>query len=459
MRLSAIIAACLAVACVKAEPYVSTEIDASGNMKTAAGVDPNDEMTSFISVEEVINKYVPEKERKNIMRVINGRGSEPKTVPSNAQQVADANNFQIKLESMVHLAAEEQLRSRRVVRIAVAQNSIAKPTTDPIKDQFEGILAKIEKIIDAAGMMGVNVLALQEAWTMPFAFCTREKLGWMEFAEDPENGLSTKFIKKKAKQWNMVIVSPILERDMKHQERIWNTAVVIGNRGNYIGKHRKNHIPRVGDFNEASYYLEGDTGHPVFETEFGRIAINICYGRHHPLNWMGFALNGAEIVFNPSATVGALSEPMWAIEGRNAAIANTYFVASTNRVGTETFPNEFTSADGKPAHKDFGHFYGSAYVAGPDSSRSTGLSRVRDGLLAVDVDLNQIRQVRDRWMYQMTARYEMYAALLNDYVRHDFKPQIIRDPAMEDRQDPPESRTVPLSSYRSTEGRHKRVEL
>ena len=70
----------------------------------------------------------------------------------------------------------------------------------------------------------------------------------------------------------------------------------------------------MGDFNESTYYMEGNTGHPVFETEFGRIGVNICYGRHHPLNWMGFALNGAEIIFNPSATVGALSEPLWPIE-------------------------------------------------------------------------------------------------------------------------------------------------
>ena len=65
-----------------------------------------------------------------------------------------------------------------------------------------------------------------------------------------------------------------------------------------------------------------------------------------------------------------LSEPMWSIEARNAAIANSYFSCAINRVGTETFPNEFSSADGRPAHKDFGHFYGSSYVAGPDGSRT-----------------------------------------------------------------------------------------
>lgn len=106
-----------------------------------------------------------------------------------------------------------------------------------------------------------------------------------------------------AQQYKMVIVSPILERDSDHGDQLWNTAVVISDSGNYMGKHRKNHIPRVGAFNEATYYFEGNTGHPVFETKFGKIAINICYGRHHPQNWTMFGLNGAEIVFNPSATV------------------------------------------------------------------------------------------------------------------------------------------------------------
>ena len=123
-----------------------------------------------------------------------------------------------------------------------------------------------------------------------------------------------------AKANDMVIISPILERD--ERDIIWNTAVVISHTGKVMGKSRKNHIPRVGDFNESTYYMEGDTGHRVFDTKFGKIAINICYGRHMPMNWMTYGLNGAEIVFNPSATVGALSEPLWPIEARCAAIAN-----------------------------------------------------------------------------------------------------------------------------------------
>lgn len=193
-----------------------------------------------------------------------------------------------------------------------------------------------------------------------------------------------------------------------------------------IGISRKNHIPRVGDFNESAYYMESTLGHPVFQTQWGRIAVNICYGRHHPQNWMMYGVNGAEIVFNPSATVGSLSEPLWPIEARNAAIANSYFAVAINRVGTvrsfmkyetqnphlnqkselnlqESFPNEFTSGNGKPAHKDFGHFYGSSYVAAPDGSRTPSLSRSRDGLLVTEVDLNMCRQVKDHWGFRVSS--------------------------------------------------------
>lgn len=72
--------------------------------------------------------------------------------------------------------------------------------------------------------------------------------------------------------------------------------------------------------------MEGNTGHPVFETEFGKIAVNICYGRHHPMNWQAFGMNGAEIVFNPSATVGDLSEPMWPIEVRENSFTFLHLV-------------------------------------------------------------------------------------------------------------------------------------
>lgn len=160
---------------------------------------------------------------------------------------------------------------------------------------------------------------------MPFGFCTREKLPVCKFAEDIETGPTTSFLKnvdqimmeteKKnifkshvsnififqvAERYNMVILSPILERDANHGDILWNTAVVISERGHILGVQRKNHIPTNG---ESEYYMAGTTGHTVFETTFGRIAVSICFDRHHPQCWLAYALNGAEIVFNPCATV------------------------------------------------------------------------------------------------------------------------------------------------------------
>lgn len=358
-----------------------------------------------------------------------GQSLERIILPELAASLSTKHDFD--MQAFRFRADEEALRKPRVVRAGLIQNSIALPTTAPFSDQKKAIMQRLKPMIDAAGVSGVNILCLQEAWMMPFAFCTREKR-WCEFAE-PIDGESTQFLQDLARKYNMVIVNPILERDSKHGEVIWNTAVIIGNHGNIIGTHRKNHIPRVGDFNESTYYMEGNTGHPVFETCYGKIAVNICYGRHHPLNWLAFGINGAEIVFNPSATVGELSEPMWPIEARNAAIANSYFVGSINRVGTETFQNPFTSGDGKPQHSDFGHFYGSSYFSAPDASCTPSISRHRDGLLVSDMDLNLCRQLKDKWGFRMTARYELYADLLSRYLKPDFSPQVITDPSFKER--------------------------
>ncbi|CRK93358.1 CLUMA_CG006899, isoform A [Clunio marinus] len=379
------------------------------------------------SLEDCLVKHIPPNELKEVKRILYGR-SDDNAIPicETAKKIAEKNKFEVK--SYQFDALSEDSRSPRIVKIGAIQNSIVASTSEPISKQRDAIHQKIGNIIDAAGADGVNILCLQEAWPMPFAFCTREKHPWCQFAESVENGPTTLFLKERAIKYNMIILSSILERDEDHSDQLWNTVVVISNSGKVMGKHRKNHIPRVGDFNESTYYMEGNTGHPVYDTQFGKIAINICYGRHHPQNWMMFGLNGAEIVFNPSATViGALSEPLWGIEARNAAIANSYFTVAINRVGTETFPNEFSSGDGKPAHKDFGPFYGSSYVAAPDGSRSPGLSRNKDGLLICQIDLNLCRQIKDKWGFRMTQRLSLYGEKFSEASKLDYKPQVVKE--------------------------------
>lgn len=358
-------------------------------------------------------------------RILFGKETRKLNLPLSVVDAAVNGGFD--LQGYAFDAAQEQLRHPRIVRVGLIQNRIVLPTDAPVGEQVAALHKRIAEIVEVAAQCSVNIVCFQEAWTMPFAFCTREKLPWTEFAESAEDGPTTKFCQKLAKMYNMVVVSPILERDSAHGDILWNTAVVISNSGNIIGKSRKNHIPRIGDFNESTYYMEGNTAHRVFQTPFGKIAVNICYGRHHPLNWLMYSINGAEIIFNPSATVGDLSEPLWPIEARNAAIANHCFTCAINRVGTENFTSEFTSGDGKKAHHDFGYFYGSSYVAAPDGSRTPSLSRIHDGLLVAELDLNICRQINDKWGFKMTGRYEMYAEELAKVVQHDFQPNIVKE--------------------------------
>uniref|UniRef100_A0AC35THF8 CN hydrolase domain-containing protein n=1 Tax=Rhabditophanes sp. KR3021 TaxID=114890 RepID=A0AC35THF8_9BILA len=378
-----------------------------------------------IGLEDILEKKLSGEDLNEAWRLIYGQKLEAEGISEEIQSEAKINDFQIKAFNIE--AADEQLRPKRLVKIAAIQNAIVEPTNAPVAEQRNAIHKRVGLMIEAAAKSGANIIGLQEAWTMPFAFCTRERLPWTEFAESAETGPTTKFLSQIAAKYGVVIISPILERDEAKDDVIWNTAVVISHTGKVMGKSRKNHIPRVGDFNESTYYMESELGHPVFETKFGLIAINICYGRHHPQNWLSFALNGAEIIFNPSATINGLSEALWPIEARNAAIANHVYTVAINRVGTEIFQNAFTSGDGKPAHNEFGHFYGSSYVAAPNGVRTPGLSRNKEGILITQVDLNLCRQTKDTWGFKMTQRLGLYGEEFTAAAKPDFKRHIIRE--------------------------------
>ena len=375
------------------------------------------------SVDVSLKKHLPENVYKDVAKIYYGRVPEILESTEEAKQHALKHNYE--LGSYKITTFKEQLRSQRITKLGAIQTKYPCATDLPIKEQMKLNFNRYEKIIEGAYLNGVKILGLQETWTSPFFFCTRETNPWIEFSESALYGESTNFLKELAKKYNMVIISPILERD-DNKETIWNSAVVIDNKGQVMGKHHKVHIPRVGDFNESTYYMEGELGCSVFETEYGKIGVNICYGRHHPLHWLAYNLNGAEVVYNPSATINTLSEGLWPIEARNAAVANHYFSVGINRVGTEIFPNSFTSGNSKEAHNDFGHFYGSSYVTAPDGSRTPGLSRTSDGLLVTEVDLNMCRQVKDVWKFTMTGRHKMYAKMLKEYSKPDFKPDVIK---------------------------------
>ena len=149
----------------------------------------------------------------------------------------------------------------------------------------------------------------------------------------------------------MVLVLPMYE--IEQAGLYYNTAAVIDADGTYLGKFRKQHIPQVKGFWEKFYFRPGNGGYPVFDTAVGKVGVYICYDRHFPEGWRALGLNGAEIVFNPSATHRGLSEYIWRIEQPAAAVANMYYVGAINRVGIEA---------------DIGDndFYGQSYFVDPE---------------------------------------------------------------------------------------------
>ncbi|ELU18476.1 hypothetical protein CAPTEDRAFT_176971 [Capitella teleta] len=198
------------------------------------------------SAESILEKHLPEAELKEIQRIIYGGTLKKLELPSEALQLGQQKDFEV-AGYILGEAQREEVRPPRIVRVGLIQNKIVLPTDAPILEQRDALHQRIVEMIDAAALAGVNILCLQEAWTMPFAFCTREKHPWCQFAESAEDGPTTKFLQELCKKHNMVIISPILERDENHGDVLANTAVVISNTGKVLGKSRKNHIPRVGD--------------------------------------------------------------------------------------------------------------------------------------------------------------------------------------------------------------------
>jgi N-carbamoylputrescine amidase len=201
-----------------------------------------------------------------------------------------------------------------------------------------------------------------------------------------------------AKDLGIAMVVPVYE--VEQEGIFYNTAAVIDKNGNYLGKYRKTHIPHVAPgFWEKFYFRPGNLGYPVFDLGFAKIGVYICYDRHFPEGARCLGLNGAEIVFNPSATVAGLSEYLWKLEQPAHAAANGYFVGAINRVGTE-------------APWNIGEFYGQSYFCDPRGQIFAQASRDKDEVLTADLDLDRIAEVRKTWQFFRDRRPDMYGDLV-----------------------------------------------
>ncbi|OGU47931.1 MAG: acyltransferase, partial [Ignavibacteria bacterium GWB2_36_8] len=221
----------------------------------------------------------------------------------------------------------------KIVRGGLIQATLAGSSEDPIAKIKQAMIEKHLKMIDDAAKQKVQLLCLQELFYGPY-FCAEQKTKWYDMVEKIPDGPTTKLMQEVAKKHNMVIVVPVYEEEMTGV--FYNTAAIINADGKYLGKYRKHHIPHCEPgFWEKFYFRPGNLGFPVFQTAYADIGVYICYDRHFPEGARALGLNGAEIVFNPSATVAGLSEYLWELEQPAHAVANGYFVGAINRVGKE----------------------------------------------------------------------------------------------------------------------------
>jgi beta-ureidopropionase len=284
----------------------------------------------------------------------------------------------------------------RLVKCGLIQASSACSSDEPLERIREANIEKHMKFLDQAGRQGVQIVCMQEIFTGPY-FCAEQNTRWYDATEKIPDGPTTRLMQEVAKKYSMAIVVPIYEED--ETGVYYNTAAVIDADGTYLGKYRKSHIPHTAPgFWEKFYFKPGNLGYPVFKTQYADIGVYICYDRHFPEGARELGLNGAEIVFNPSATVAGLSEYLWKLEQPAHAVANAFFVGAINRVGVE-------------APWNIGEFYGQSYFCDPRGQIVAQASRDKDELIVAELDLDKIREVRNVWQFYRDRRPETYGGL------------------------------------------------
>ena len=282
------------------------------------------------------------------------------------------------------------------LRAGIIQMALKESTDKSPAEITKAMIEAHIPYIEEAGEKGVQVLCFQEVFTQPY-FCPSQDVKWFDAAEPIPDGPTTKLMQKYAKKYDMVIVVPIYEAD-DVTGVYYNTAAVIDADGEYLGKYRKTHIPQVSGFWEKFFFKPGKSNWPVFKTKYCKLGVYICYDRHFPEGWRALALNGAEYIVNPSATVAGLSEYLWKLEQPASAAANGCYIGAINRIGRE-----------QPW--DIGEFYGQSYFVNPRGQIEKEASRDRDELLIHDLDMSMVKEVRNLWQFFRDRRPDAYGKL------------------------------------------------
>ena len=267
-------------------------------------------------------------------------------------------------------------------------------------------LQKALTLIGQAAQRGAQIICLQELFRSQY-FCQKQDATIFDLAE-PIPGPSTEALAEAARQHQVVIVGSLFER--REAGVYHNTAVVLDADGSLLGTYRKMHIPDDPLYFEKYYFTPGDQGYRCFDTRYGRIGVLVCWDQWYPEGARLTALQGAKVLFYPTAIgwhpsekaqYGTAQRDAWRTIQRAHAIANGVYVAAVNRVG-----HEGPSEGGL-------EFWGSSFVSDPFGVVLSEASNNKEEILVAECDLAHLESVRRNWPFLRDRRIDSYGQIVN----------------------------------------------
>ncbi|MFT3787859.1 MAG: carbon-nitrogen hydrolase [Tepidisphaeraceae bacterium] len=276
---------------------------------------------------------------------------------------------------------------------------------------------KQAKLLEEAAKAGGQILCTQEIYRGQY-FCQIEDHRFFETAE-PIPGPSTERFSKIAKQYGVVIVASLFEK--RASGLYHNTAAVIDADGSLLGIYRKMHIPDDPLYYEKFYFTPGDTGFRAWKTKFATIGVLICWDQWFPEGARLTAMQGAEVLFYPTAIgwhpaekaeFGHAQHDAWETSMRAHAIANGCYVAAANRIGHELV----LGADGNPVNDDGIQFWGQSFLAKPDGQVQYRASVDKEEVIVQPIDLQKVEFSRTHWPFLRDRRVDAYGDITKRFI-------------------------------------------
>ena len=299
--------------------------------------------------------------------------------------------------------------SKRVVNVGVTQMACSADTGSNLKNQV--------RLVEQAAKQGAQIVCTQELFRSQY-FCQLEDHRFFKVAETIP-GPSTDALGKVAKKHKLVIIASLFER--RASGLYHNTAAVIETDGSIKGIYRKMHIPDDPLYYEKFYFTPGDTGFRAFDTTHGKVGVLICWDQWYPEGARLTALQGAEILFYPTAIgwhpkekeiYGTAQHESWELIQRSHGVANGCYVVAPNRIGTEIIYD----ADGRPASEDGIIFWGQSFVSGPDGQIIRKASVDKKEVMVVPCDLDRVEFSRTHWPFLRDRRIDAYGNLTKRFI-------------------------------------------